>query len=326
MMVRNRRFLTLCVCLLALSFVLVSADTATAADDKVRVEGIVSERDGNRVVVKDSGGASHVVLIQSDTRIRERKKNFLREALTFAPDDVVVGLRVLVRGTQTANGEVSARRIKFRKHDLDLARVLNSRLMTPEAEIDTLQAASSRLGGQVDELNQSTRENQEAARQAGEVADNALVTGQQAQQQIAAHAERLDGVDRRFGDLGYFDVSESLVIQFEAGSAKLSDEATAQLDTLANSVPDSGGFLIEVRGFASSDGSEELNRRLSQKRAEAVMQYLKDKHTIGLRHFISPHGFGESMPTGDNDTREGRMLNRRAEVKILLPRVSSMNQ
>ena len=324
-MMRNRCLLNLCVCLLALSFVLISADTVAAADNKVRVEGIVSERDGNRVVVRDAGGASHVVLIQSDTRIRERKKNFLREALIFSPEDIVAGLRVLVRGTQAAGGEVSARRIKFRKIDLDVAQVLNARLMAPESDIDTLEAASTRLSGQVDELNESTRENREAARQAGEVADNALATGQQAQQQNAAQDERLDGIDRRFEALGHFDVSQSIAVQFRAGSARLSDEATGQLDALANSLPDGGGFLIEVQGFASSDGAESANRRLSQRRADGVVQYLKDKPMIGLRHFIAPHGFGEMMPKGDNDTREGRVLNRRAEVKVLVPRVAGTN-
>jgi len=73
-----------------------------------------------------------------------------------------------------------------------------------------------------------------------------------------------------------------------------------------------------VAGFASSDGDVELNRRLSRKRADAVIQFLAENHGIPLRRFVVPMGYGESQPVGDNDTRDGRKENRRVEVRILV--------
>jgi outer membrane protein OmpA-like peptidoglycan-associated protein len=100
----------------------------------------------------------------------------------------------------------------------------------------------------------------------------------------------------------------------------LSPEAKAMLDEIATQAKNERGYVIEVRGFASSDGSEALNRRLSQRRAEAVMRYLAETHDIPLRRIILPFGYGEAMPVADNSTLDGRKQNRRAEVKVLVSR------
>ena len=100
----------------------------------------------------------------------------------------------------------------------------------------------------------------------------------------------------------------------------MSPDAKSMLDELADQAKNERGFVIEVRGFASADGSENLNRQLSTRRSDAVVRYLAEKHDISLRRIILPFGYGEAMPVADNTTREGRMENRRAEVKILVSR------
>ena len=92
------------------------------------------------------------------------------------------------------------------------------------------------------------------------------------------------------------------------------------LDELATQAKSERGFVIEVRGFASADGSENRNRVLSQHRSDAIVRYLAETHDIPLRRIILPYGYGEAMPIADNATREGRQENRRAEVKILVSR------
>ena len=49
-----------------------------------------------------------------------------------------------------------------------------------------------------------------------------------------------------------------------------------------------------------------------------MIQYLAEEHSVPLRWFVRPHGFGEFMAVADNSTSEGRQANRRAEVKVLL--------
>ena len=107
-------------------------------------------------------------------------------------------------------------------------------------------------------------------------------------------------------------------MNFKVNSAVLSDEAKAALDEIAAQAKNEKGYLIQVTGFASADGTEARNRILSERRAEAVKRYLAENHDIPLYRMINPFGFGEAKPVADNDTREGRKQNRRVEVAILI--------
>ncbi len=98
----------------------------------------------------------------------------------------------------------------------------------------------------------------------------------------------------------------------------LSREAKAALDEIAEQAKTGKGHVIQVAGFASADGNEALNRRLSQRRAEAVMSYLIENHDISQRRIITPLGYGEARAVADNTTRDGRKENRRVEVAILV--------
>jgi outer membrane protein OmpA-like peptidoglycan-associated protein len=57
---------------------------------------------------------------------------------------------------------------------------------------------------------------------------------------------------------------------------------------------------------------------LSQRRADAVIRYLVENHSIPLRRIITPYGYGELQPVAENTTREGREQNRRVEIKLLV--------
>ncbi len=109
-------------------------------------------------------------------------------------------------------------------------------------------------------------------------------------------------------------------VLFRVGSAVLLPDAKQKLDQVAQQALQAKGYVLEVSGFASSDGSTEANRRLSQRRADAVIRYLVESHQIPLRRIVTPYGYGELNPVADNTTREGREQNRRVEVKVLVNR------
>ena len=98
----------------------------------------------------------------------------------------------------------------------------------------------------------------------------------------------------------------------------LTNEAMEALDKIAEEAKSEKAFLIEVSGFASADGGKSLNQMLSQQRADAVTRYLAEKYLIPMRRFVTPFGYGANQPVADNKTREGRVQNRRVEVKILV--------
>jgi OOP family OmpA-OmpF porin len=84
------------------------------------------------------------------------------------------------------------------------------------------------------------------------------------------------------------------------------DAATAQLKTLPEDA------TIQVTGYTDSVGTEEYNRDLSMRRAQAAQDYLVSNGVDQKRIVLS--GMGESNPIASNDTAEGRAMNRRVEV------------
>ena len=74
-------------------------------------------------------------------------------------------------------------------------------------------------------------------------------------------------------------------------------------------------MCIEIGGHTDGKGSESYNKRLSENRAKAVVDYLVSKGVNASR--LQYKGYGKSMPVAPNDTEEGRALNRRVEFKIL---------
>jgi outer membrane protein OmpA-like peptidoglycan-associated protein len=100
----------------------------------------------------------------------------------------------------------------------------------------------------------------------------------------------------------------------------LSPEAKQQLDTLAEKALAAKGYMIEVAGHTDSTGSDAKNFKLSQARAEAVVQYLAVSHKIPLRRFVTPMGYGKTESVADNTTASGRAQNRRVEAKLIINR------
>jgi outer membrane protein OmpA-like peptidoglycan-associated protein len=109
-----------------------------------------------------------------------------------------------------------------------------------------------------------------------------------------------------------------LAVNFRTGSAVLSADSKAQLDELATKALNAKGYVVEVSGFTDSTGSVQRNRVLSQRRADAVIRYLVENHSIPLRRIVTPYGYGETNAVAENNSRSGRAQNRRVEVKLLV--------
>ena len=100
-------------------------------------------------------------------------------------------------------------------------------------------------------------------------------------------------------------------VYFESGSASLLSDSYAVLDTVYESLAQNPEVEVEIRGYTDSIGSRAFNLRLSQKRADAVRQYLINRGIDAKR--IRAIGFGEDYPIASNRTARGRSENRRIE-------------
>jgi len=78
------------------------------------------------------------------------------------------------------------------------------------------------------------------------------------------------------------------------------------------------GYVIEVAGFADATGKLDHNQVLSEHRANAVVRYLEQNGDIPIHRILPMAGMGISHEAADNKTSEGRKMNRRVEVKILV--------
>ena len=104
-------------------------------------------------------------------------------------------------------------------------------------------------------------------------------------------------------------------IYFNSGSARLDRASLPLLSNLHDIISRCPDLRIEVGGHTDSVGTSRNNLRLSDDRANAVVDYLVSK---GLnRDTIIGKGYGEDSPIADNATRAGRDKNRRIEFKVL---------
>lgn len=104
-------------------------------------------------------------------------------------------------------------------------------------------------------------------------------------------------------------------ITFEPGSARITPEAGRTLDRIAEQLKSCADIQMEVGGHTDSQGREEMNQQLSQRRAEAVIAALLDRRVLTSN--LTAVGYGETRPIASNDTEEGREANRRIEFRLL---------
>ena len=103
-------------------------------------------------------------------------------------------------------------------------------------------------------------------------------------------------------------------LYFAWDQAVLQEVSFPVLDEVVQALKDNKGFRVQVEGHASSDGADDHNQTLSEKRADAVLDYLV-VHGIGKERLVSK-GFGSSVPLDTNGTIAGRENNRRVEFVV----------
>ncbi len=104
-------------------------------------------------------------------------------------------------------------------------------------------------------------------------------------------------------------------VTFSSGKAEITPGSFATLDEIAAMLAANPDVKIEVRGYADSKGSADANLSLTQRRAEAVRQYLIQHGIEAAR--VRARGYGEADPVASNETSEGRAMNRRVELHRL---------
>ena len=282
---------------------------AAVAGQKYKIKGVVVSKDtDNTFIVRDSVGVDTKVVIAPNASI---KNNAFFGGDKYPVTAIVRGLNMEVEGVGNTSGAVSVSKVRFEKTSLATAQSIDARVGPAEERLTAAEQNAERVSGQIDELMAISNAAKGGAKAAQDTAD-AAVAG-------------VNATNKRISDLDDYVVQSTATVNFKVGSAVLSNEGKASLDQVATAATSLKGYTIEVTGFASSDGDIKKNKVLSERRAQAVKDYLIETHNIPLRRMSTSYGFGQLQAVADNATKEGREQNRRVEVKLLVSRGINQN-
>lgn len=281
-----------------------------AAGQKYKIKGVITSQDDTSVIVKDAVGVETRVILTPEASIKT-KGGFFGGGDRVAATQLVRGLSLEAEGRGDASGALAATKIRFGKDDFRVAQSIDSRVAPAEARLTQAEENAKRVSGQIDELMAISNAARGGAKAAQETADAAIAG-------VNATNQRITAMDD-------YVVQSTATVNFRVNSSQLSPEAKTSLDEVATAAMTMKGYTIEITGFASAEGSVAKNKALSQRRAQAVIDYLVENHNVPLRRIGQSYGFGELQAVADNATREGREQNRRVEVKLLVSRGLNQN-
>ena len=167
---------------------------------------------------------------------------------------------------------------------------------------DRAQAGIGKAQGAADAANQNAQGAGKAAGDAQTAANDAV--------------HRADSLDSVVKGLDNYKQISDVSVTFGIDKAVLTKADMDQLDTFATSLTNAKSYIVEVTGGTDSTGPAQYNYDLSQRRADAVVQYLAAKYAIPAHRFYLI-GIGKDKEVAPNTTAEGRKQNRRVEIQLL---------
>ncbi|HRH99443.1 MAG TPA: OmpA family protein, partial [Saprospiraceae bacterium] len=128
--------------------------------------------------------------------------------------------------------------------------------------------------------------------------------------QTAGPASNMGCPEIKVEDRKVLDVAMRSV-QFESGTAVITKSSYKNLDDVVTVMQKYPEMNVSIEGHTDNVGDDAMNQKLSEKRAKACADYLMKKGISEGR--LMSAGYGETRPIGDNNTKDGRQLNRRTE-------------
>jgi OOP family OmpA-OmpF porin len=288
------------VATLSLALVLLFCGTAVA---QTQIQGVIDGRSGATMTVKTQDAGNVVVLLTDSTQVEEVEGGLKMRKKQMGLTALVPGLPVQVKGSTNAQNQLAADEIKFKGSDLKTAQDMQAGMAPVVAQE---QAQQQKLAQQQAQLQQQ----------------QAALTAEQQQQQaeeakIAANKAAIAAANKRFGELGEYNILGEVEVLFANGKVTIDPQYKPQLVDLATKAKTITGYVIQVKGYASSVGSAALNQKLSTERADNVTNFLEQQGGVPLTNILAPGAMGSSKQVAPDTSKEGQAENRRVVVRIL---------
>jgi len=278
-----------------------------AVAQTAKVEGFITGRSGSDMTLQTSDVPKLVVVLTDSTSVAQvqgmlkaRRKQMSMAALT-------PGLKVKVEGTYDAQNQLVATKVTFKGNDLEDAQAIQAGVQPAQAQIQQTQQ-------ELDQQRVALQQQQQALEQ------QAMLQQQQnaeAQAKIDANKAAIEEANKRFGQLADYNILDEVIVYFGNGKVTIDPQYKPQLLDLVQKANGINGYVIQVKGYASSVGSMALNQRLSEDRANTVTQFLLQQGHIPLTRMLAPGAMGESRQVGSDKSAEGQAQNRRVVVRVL---------
>jgi len=275
---------------------------AAARAQNTQIQGVINGRSGPTMTVQ-TGAGTVTVLLTSDTQAEEVEGLFHARRKELALTALEPGLSVQVSGSYNSQNQLVADTVKFKGSSLSTA--------------TDIQAGVTPVEQQAQQQQQQIQQQQQQLAQ-----QNAQLQAEQRQQEqeaaaIAANKAAIAAVNKRFGELGDYNIWDEVTVYFGNGKVTIDPQYLPKLQALAEKAITVKGYVIQVQGYASKVGSAALNQRLSQERATNVVDYLEQQCNIPLTNMLAPGAMGTSKQVDSDATAEGQAENRRVVVRVL---------
>lgn len=287
----------------AVAFCTVVLAFSVAAAEPVKIEGIIAGRSGDEIIVKFAGGAELAFQLTDSTEVSQIGGLFNARRKQMAMAALIPGLKVKVEGVYNERRQVLATKVKFKGGDLEDAQKIQAG--TQELKVQNEQ--------QQEELDRKSAE-LKAQKEALEKQQAALI---EQQKQVEANKAAIAANTARFGQLDDYYIWDEVTILFGNGKVKVDPQYEAPLMALAQKAATVEGYVIEVKGYASSAGSVASNQKLSQDRAANVTNILLQKGHIPLTRMLAQGAMGEAHQISNDKSAAGQAENRRVVVRVL---------
>ena len=273
-------------------------------DKKAKAKGMIQSRSGDLVTIRDKKSGDIAVIVLSDSTKIERTSDFRLRHSDMDMAAMVPGLSIEAEGVGNGKGQLDAKKITFDPNVFNVE-------VAEEKQIEANQSSAAHA-------QKTANQGVAAAGQAQTTADTAGSAAVAAGTVAVADADAVQLVNQRVSDLGDYKTVAEAGVFFDTGQTTLSDADKAALTNLAQGAASIPNYMIEVAGYASSTGSKAENLKLSDERASAVANYLRDSANVPMRRILAPAGYGATHPAVSNQTSEGRDINQRVDVKVIV--------
>ena len=167
-----------------------------------------------------------------------------------------------------------------------------------------------------DQAQAGIQQAQNSAEAAGQSAEGANKSAGDAESAANDAVHRADSLDSVVKGLDSYKPVTDVTVTFGFDKSVLTRNDREQLDSFAARVGSARSYILEVTGGTDSTGSAQYNYELSQRRADAVVQYLAARYGIAAHRFYLI-GIGKDKEVASNTSPEGRKRNRRVTVQLL---------